>query len=267
MTSVKTSSQAPEAPSGPDVATARDVMVRLRGIRKRYDDFWAVKGVDLEIPRGELFGFLGPNGAGKTTTMMMLAGLLQPTEGTAEVAGFNVSTQTVQAKRHLGYVPDRPYVYEKLTGREFVSVLSDMYGVDPSEAETQGEHWLSVLGLAGKKNELVEGYSHGMRQRLVLAATLTFDPEVLVIDEPMVGLDPQAARLFKRLMRERCDAGRTVLMSTHTMPVAEETCDRVGIMNGGELLAVGTIDELRAKLARDGASLEEIFFAMTEGGE
>ncbi|MEM6733307.1 MAG: ABC transporter ATP-binding protein, partial [Myxococcota bacterium] len=212
MASSMTSSP-PQSPNTPSSSVSSEVMVRLRGVKKRYDDFWAVKGVDLEIPRGELFGFLGPNGAGKTTTMMMLAGLLQPSEGQVEVAGFNVTTQTVHAKQNLGYVPDRPYVYEKLTGSEFVSVLSDMYGLERAEAKTRGEHWLEVLGLSTKRNELVEGYSHGMRQRLVLAATLTFDPPVLIIDEPMVGLDPQAARLFKRLMRERCNAGRTVLMS------------------------------------------------------
>lgn len=239
-------------------------MVRLRGLKKRYDDFWAVKGLDLEIPRGELFGFLGPNGAGKTTTMMILAGLLQPTEGSAEIAGFNVVTQTVEAKRRLGYIPDRPYVYEKLSGSEFVSVLADMYGVPADAARDTGARWLEVLGLGNKRRELIEGYSHGMRQRLVLAATLTIDPEVLVIDEPMVGLDPQAARLFKRLMRERCEAGRTVIMSTHTMPVAEETCDRVGIMNQGRLLAEGTMDELRRIVPRPDATLEDVFFALTD---
>ncbi|MEO1174373.1 MAG: ABC transporter ATP-binding protein, partial [Myxococcota bacterium] len=250
--------------SATEPQSSRDVMVRLRGVKKRYDDFWAVKGLDLEIPRGELFGFLGPNGAGKTTTMMILAGLLQPTEGRAEIAGFNVVTQTVEAKRRLGYIPDRPYVYEKLTGNEFVSVLSDMYGVPIDEAKSNGAQWLQVLGLGEKRRELVEGYSHGMRQRLVLAATLTVDPEVLIIDEPMVGLDPQAARLFKRLMRERCTAGRTVIMSTHTMPVAEETCDRVGIMHRGRLLAEGTLEELRGSLSDEGATLEEVFFALTE---
>lgn len=240
-----------------------DPAIKIRGLCKRYGDFEAVKGLDIQVRAGELFGFLGPNGAGKTTTLMTLAGLLEPTAGVVEVAGFNVATHPVEAKRRLGYVPDRPYVYEKLTGREVMQLFGDLYDVERARIDALSREWLARFDLNGKADELVESYSHGMRQRLVLAATLMHDPEVLIVDEPMVGLDPWGARLLKNLMRERCDSGRTVLMSTHTLQVAEETCDRIAIIDKGSVVAYGTVNELRGNLARDGASLEEIFLAMT----
>jgi len=243
-------------------------MIRIRNLTKRYDRTEALKGINIDVEAGELFGFLGPNGAGKTTTLMILAGLLEPTSGSVEVAGFDVATQGLEVKRRLGYVPDRPYVYDKLTGRELLRLYGDLYGLERGRAERQGERWLDIFGLQDKADELVEGYSHGMKQRIILSATLLHDPGVLVVDEPMVGLDPQGARLLKDLMTQRCKSGKTVLMSTHTLQVAEETCDRVGIIHRGEIIAVGTTDELRRKMANDGASLEEIFLAMTgDGGQ
>jgi ABC-2 type transport system ATP-binding protein len=240
--------------------------IRIRGLRKRYGDFEAVRGIDFEVRAGELFGFLGPNGAGKTTTLMILAGLLRPTSGEVEVAGHSAASDPLEVKRLIGYVPDRPYVYEKLTGREVMRLFGDLYDVEPKRIDALGREWLARFDLTGKADELVESYSHGMKQRLVLAATLMHDPEVLIVDEPLVGLDPWGARLLKDLMRERCARGRTVLMSTHTLQVAEETCDRIAIINGGSIVARGTIDELRQELARDGASLEDIFLAMTAAG-
>jgi ABC-2 type transport system ATP-binding protein len=237
--------------------------IRVRGLRKRYGDFEAVRGLEIEVATGELFGVLGPNGAGKTTTLMILAGLLEPTSGEVEVAGYRLATEPLEAKRRLGYVPDRPYIYEKLTGREVMRLFGDLYDLESERIDRLSREWLATFDLAAKADQLVESYSHGMKQRLVLAATLMHDPEVLVVDEPMVGLDPAGARLLKNLMRERCDRGRTVLMSTHTLQVAEETCDRIAIIDRGCIVAHGSIDDLRRQLARDGASLEEIFLAMT----
>jgi ABC-2 type transport system ATP-binding protein len=240
-------------------------MIRLRELRKRYQnaagDVWALGGIDLAVERGELFGLLGPNGAGKTTTMLILAGLIAPTSGSAEIAGFDVQRSPRDAKRRLGYVPDRPYVYEKLTGRELLQLYADLYELDAVGRDI--DRWLEIFGMTGKADELIEGYSHGMKQRIVLAATLLRDPEVLVVDEPLVGLDPSGARLFKDLMAERCAAGRTVLMSTHTLQIAEETCHRVCILDEGKVLAVGTVDELRARFGAAGQSLEELFLGLT----
>jgi ABC-2 type transport system ATP-binding protein len=245
------------------------VMIRVDGLAKRYEnaagELWALGGIDLEVRPGELFGLLGPNGAGKTTTMLILAGLLAPTSGTAHVAGFDVATHPREAKRRTGYIPDRPYVYERLTGRELLRLYGDLYDLAPADIKAKTEHWLEVFGMQRAADELIESYSHGMKQRIVLAATLLVDPEVLIVDEPLVGLDPSGARLFKDLMKQRCGAGKTVLMSTHALEVAEATCDRVGILHRGKVVAVGTVAELRQKLAKDGASLEELFLAMIEG--
>lgn len=238
-------------------------MIRIEKLVKRYDQMEALRGISIHVQPGELFGFLGPNGAGKTTTLQILAGLLRPTSGSVWVAGFNVATHALEVKRRLGYVPDRPYVYEKLTGRELLQLFGDLYGMDRARIRSEGERWLEIFGLTAHRDDLVEGYSHGMKQRITLAATLLHDPELLIVDEPMVGLDPQNARLLKDLMRERCQRGRTVLMSTHTLQVAEETCHRVGIIHRGEIVAVGTVEELRQKLAREGATLEDIFLHMT----
>ena len=249
-------------------------MIHIRDLTKRYDATEALRGISIHVRRGELFGFLGPNGAGKTTTLQILAGLLRPTSGSATVAGFDVATHPLEVKRRIGYVPDRPYVYERLTGRELLRLFGDLYDLDRAAAERDAARWLHTFGLTEHAHELIEGYSHGMKQRIVLAATLLHDPELLIVDEPMVGLDPHGARLFKDLMRERCAQSRTVLMSTHTLQVAEETCDRVGILHRGRILAVGTVAELRARVhdAPSGngasapdrpASLEDIFLTLT----
>lgn len=241
-------------------------MIRISKLTKRYGRVEALKGIDIHVRPGELFGFLGPNGAGKTTTLSILAGLIRPTSGTVHIGGLDALAAPLQVKRIMGYVPDRPYVYEKLTGRELLRMFGDLYGMPSDVVRVQGQRWLEVFDLVEQGDELIEGYSHGMKQRITLAATLLHDPDLLIVDEPMVGLDPQNARLLKNLMQERCRRGKTVLMSTHTLQVAEETCHRVGIIHRGQIIAVGTVEELRAQLFSEGASLEDIFLQMTAEG-
>jgi len=238
-------------------------MIRIRALHKRYGDFTALRRLDLEIGAGELFGLLGPNGAGKTTTLQILAGLLAPDGGSAALCGFDVCTQRDQARRRAGYVPDRPYVYDRLTGRELLGFVAELYGMDRAAGRDATARWLERFDLSARADELIASYSHGMTQRVALAATLLPDPQVLIIDEPMVGLDPRGARLLKDLMRERCQDGKVVLMSTHSLEVAEQTCDRVGILHRGALVELGTLDQLRARSASQGQSLEAIFLEMT----
>jgi ABC-2 type transport system ATP-binding protein len=238
-------------------------VIRLRGVVKRYGKFLAVRGIDLDIARGELFGFLGPNGAGKTTTMRMIAGILPPSEGEIEVGGINILKRPMQAKAKLGFIPDRPFVYDKLTGVEFLRFTAALYGQDGKEIETRIDELLEIFELAPWKHELTESYSHGMRQKLIIASALVHRPEAIVVDEPMVGLDPKSARLLKTIFRRFVEKGGTVLMSTHTLEIIEGFCDRVGIISHGELVACGTIDELRQSAPSSGAGMEEIFLRLT----
>jgi ABC-2 type transport system ATP-binding protein len=235
-------------------------MISVRGLTKRYGSFTAVAGIDLPVRPGELFGFLGPNGAGKTTTLRMIGGILQPTSGTITVAGIDMARDPVGAKARMGYVPDRPFVYEKLTGAEFMTFVAGLYDQSGPEVERRGAQLLALFDLLNRRDELVESYSHGMRQKLIIASALMHRPQVLIVDEPMVGLDPKAARTLKELFRAYVDQGNTILMSTHTLEVAEAMCDRVGIIQRGQIRAVGTMDELRAGST---AALEEIFLRVT----
>ncbi len=237
-------------------------MIRLLDLRKRYGSFDAVKGISLEIADGEIFGFLGPNGAGKTTTIRMMAGLIKPTGGNAWLNGWSIVSEPIAAKSILGLIPDRPYLYEKLTGREYLRFLCGIYGVAPATGGPAAEALLERFGLSRWGDELVEGYSHGMKQRLIMAGALVHDPKVLVVDEPMVGLDPRGARLVKEIFRSVAAQNRTVFLSTHSLSVAEELCDRVGILSRGEIVAVGTVEELREK-ARTRGDLESVFLALT----
>ncbi|MGI9090599.1 MAG: ABC transporter ATP-binding protein [Gemmatimonadaceae bacterium] len=237
-------------------------MIRLSRLTKRYGDFTAVAGVDLVVPRGELFGFLGPNGAGKTTTLRMIAGILQPSSGTVEIAGIDLAKDPMAAKSKLGFIPDRPFIYEKLTGAEFLRFVAGLYRQSGADIERRGDELLALFDLGEWKNELVESYSHGMRQKLIIASAFVHRPEVIVVDEPMVGLDPKAARLLKELFREYVSRGNTIMMSTHTLEVAETLCDRIAIVQKGTIRALGTMEELRAN-ARSGADLEEIFLRLT----
>ncbi len=238
-------------------------MIEFRQVCKKYGTKVAVEGLDLVIPRGELFAMLGPNGAGKTTTIKMLSTLLRPTTGTVRICGIDVVAASREAVRHLGYVPDEPYLYEKLTGREFLQFIVDMYGMDPTDGKQRIEREIANFELASFVNDLAETYSHGMKQRLVFASALLHDPEVLVIDEPMVGLDPRSARLAKDLLKKRSREGMTIFMSTHTLAVAEEIADRIGIIDHGRLLCVGTMTELQHSQQRHDSTLEQLFLEVT----
>ena len=241
-------------------------MIRLEKLTKTYGKFVAVNEIDLHVPRGELFGFLGPNGAGKTTTLRMIAGILRPTAGRITLGGDDLIGNPMEAKQRLGFIPDRPFVYEKLTGAEFLRFVAGLYGQDGRVVEERIEELLEMFELSVWKNELVESYSHGMRQKLIISSALIHKPECIVVDEPMVGLDPKGARLLKDIFRAFVGRGGTVLMSTHTLEVAQAMCDRIAIIQEGLIVARGTIDELRQQTAAGDASLEELFLRLT-GGE
>lgn len=238
-------------------------MIRLTNLTKRYGAFTAVDGIDLEVPRGELFGFLGPNGAGKTTTLRMIAGILRPTSGAAQIAGVDVAKDPIAAKARLGYIPDRPFIYEKLTGAEFLRFVAGLYDQHGPDVEHRARELLALFDLEEWRDELVESYSHGMRQKLIISSAFVHRPDVIVVDEPMVGLDPKAARILKDLFREYTRRGHTIMMSTHTLEVAETMCDRIGIIQGGKIRACGTMEQLRANAEAGATGLEEIFLKLT----
>lgn len=238
-------------------------MIQLDQVTKRYGTFTAVDRLDLTVPRGTLFGLLGPNGAGKTTAVRMLAGILQPSSGRVWIAGIDVQADPEGAKRHLGYIPDRPYLYEKLTGAEFLRFVAGLYGQDGREVDRRVDELLTLWGLETWRDELIETYSHGMRQKLVVASALVHRPDVIVVDEPMVGLDPRAARQLKELFRGFVRRGGTLLMSTHSLEIAEALCDRIAIIQEGRIRAQGTMADLRELAASGDASLEEIFLKLT----
>ncbi len=240
-------------------------MIRLQQVFKRYGRFEAVRGLDLHIRGGELFGLLGPNGAGKTTTLRMIAGILAPTAGTIEIAGIDVMRRPMLAKANLGFIPDRPFVYDKLTGAEFLRFTAALFGQDGAAVERRLDELLELFELTRWKHELTESYSHGMRQKLIIASALVHRPKVIVVDEPMIGLDPKSVRLLKQIFRSFVKRGGTVLMSTHTLEIVEELCDRVGIIRQGELAACGTIDDLRRGDDNRDAGLEELFLRLTGG--
>lgn len=238
-------------------------MIRLTDLTKRYRRLTAVDGMNLTVAQGELFGFLGPNGAGKTTTLRMIAGILRPTSGTVEIGGVNVDRHPMQAKARLGYIPDRPFVYDKLTGAEFLRFAAALYGQDGPPVERRIDELLELFELTQWRDELTESYSHGMRQKLIISGALVHRPDVIVVDEPMVGLDPRGARILKDLFRRFVDRGGTVLMSTHTLEVAETLCDRIAIVHRGRIAAQGTMTELRTQTASEGMSLEQLFLKLT----
>jgi ABC-2 type transport system ATP-binding protein len=236
-------------------------MIELKSLTKNYGSFTAVDSIDLRVPDGELFGFLGPNGAGKTTTLRMIAGILQPTSGTIHLAGIDLDKDPLAAKSKLGFIPDRPFIYEKLTGAEFLRFVAGLYGQDGVKVEHRGRELMALFDLEDWADELVESYSHGMRQKLIISSAFIHRPQVIVVDEPMVGLDPKATRILKDLFREYVRRGNTIMMSTHTLEVAENLCDRIAIIQSGRIRAVGTIAELRAEAM--GSGLEEIFLKLT----
>jgi ABC-2 type transport system ATP-binding protein len=238
-------------------------MISLTCLTKKYGGFTAVNAIDLDVPRGELFGFLGPNGAGKTTTLRMIAGILKPTSGTVRIAGVDLAADPTRAKARLGFIPDRPFIYEKLTGVEFLRFVAGLYGQAGPEVEHRSRELLALFDLEEWRNELVESYSHGMRQKLIISSAFVHRPDVIVVDEPMVGLDPKAARILKDLFREYTRRGHTIMMSTHTLEVAQSLCDRIAIIQNGVIRACGTMAELRASSEGGTAGLEEIFLRLT----
>ncbi|HOK07326.1 MAG TPA: ABC transporter ATP-binding protein [Syntrophales bacterium] len=238
-------------------------MIVLKELTKRYDRVLAVDRLSLRLEAGEIFGFIGPNGAGKTTTIRMLGGVLKPTAGAIEIGGVSLLERPVEAKRMIGFIPDRPYLYEKLTGMEFMTFTADLYGVD-GDVEGKAMGLLERFDLLNRRHELIEAYSHGMRQRLIIAAALLHDPAAIVVDEPMVGLDPTAVKMVKDIFRDLARRGKTIFMSTHTLSVAEDICDRIGIIHGGSLIALGTVGDLRRSAGVGEGDLEEVFMRLTE---
>ncbi len=237
-------------------------MIRLENIEKRYGSFQALHPLNLHVRKGEVFGFLGPNGAGKTTTIRMLAGVLVPTAGRVSINGIDLVKNPIESKRHVGYIPDRPYLYDKLTAREFLQFVGGMYGISQAEIAKRGEELLSENGLLDRADELIEAYSHGMKQRLVLTSSLLHRPQLLIVDEPMVGLDPHGAKRIKDQFRTIAQEGRTVFLSTHSLDVAQEVCDRVGILFKGRLIALGEVQTLLND--QSSSDLEEVFLKLTQ---
>ncbi len=235
-------------------------MIEVRGVTKRFGSKCAVDRLDLEVRSGELFAFLGPNGAGKTTTIKMICGLLAPTAGIVRVGGHEASSQ--QARQLLGYVPDQPYLYDKLTGREFLRFVVEMYGLEPARAARRILELIEIFEMGDYVDELCESYSQGMKQRVVFASALVHDPRVLVVDEPLVGLDPRQRRIVKDLFVQQARSGCAVLMSTHLLAIAEELADRIGIVDRGRMLATGTLDQLRDQVKHHGP-LEDLFLKLT----
>ncbi len=241
-------------------------MIELTNLTKLYRGLRAVDNLTLRIGKGIVFGFLGPNGAGKTTTIKMMAGVLKPTAGQVVIDGIDIARDPSEAKRRVGFVPDQPFVYEKLTGREFLQFVAGLYGLNHVQSLNGNiNELLELFELSHWSDELIESFSHGMKQRLVMCAALLHDPEVIVVDEPMVGLDPKGARLVKDIFRKQAQKGRTIFMSTHSLEVAQEVCQEIAIIQAGKIIATGTAEELKKQAGVDG-NLENIFLKLTEGG-
>jgi ABC-2 type transport system ATP-binding protein len=239
-------------------------MISIQNVTKNYGPKVAVDNLSLEIAAGEFFAVLGPNGAGKTTTIKMLAGLLRPTAGKLVVSGVDVQQDPIAAKRLCAYVPDQPFLYDKLSGIEFMNFIADLYEVDGASRQKEIERLVDLFGMKDFVRELTEAYSHGMKQRLVLAATLLHRPKVILVDEPLVGLDPHTARLVKQVFRDQARGGTSIFMSTHVLSVAEDFADRIGIMMQGKIVGLGRMEDLRRQAQLEG-KLEDVFFKITEG--
>ncbi|MBN1574413.1 MAG: ABC transporter ATP-binding protein [Deltaproteobacteria bacterium] len=239
-------------------------MIEIKGLCKDYGRIRAVNNLNLAVGRGEFFGFLGPNGAGKTTTIKIMAGLLRPTSGEVGLGGHDLEKEMFEAKGITSYIPDKPFLYEKLTGREFLRFVSGLYRVKDDNVAEKTEELIETFSMAEWIDDMVEGYSHGMKQKLVMAQALIHDPKIIIVDEPMVGLDPRSIKLVKEIFSGLSKNGVTIFMSTHTLGHAQEMCDRIGIIHRGKLVALGTIDELMRTAHTKGRELEEIFFILTE---
>jgi len=239
-------------------------MITIEGLVKDYGKIRAVNNLNLTVGDGEFFGFLGPNGAGKTTTIKIMAGLLRATSGSVSINGFDISRDTVDAKKVTAYIPDKPFLYDKLTGREFLRFVGELYNMERSKIDVKTDELKEIFSMSEWIDELIEGYSHGMKQKMVMSSALVHNPEVIIVDEPMVGLDPRSIKLVKEMYTDLAGNGVTIFMSTHTLEHAQQMCQRIGIINRGELVAVGTIDELMKTAHTRHRELEEIFFTLTE---
>lgn len=244
-----------------------DIAITMTNLTKMYGTSKAVDDVSFNVNKGELFGFLGPNGAGKTTTIKMLIGLLEPTSGEAEIMGVNMWEDPLEAKKFISYVPDQPNLYPKLTGREYLEFVASVFQMNVDTFQKNAEELLTLFSLSDRADELVESYSHGMKQKIAICGALVHEPDILFLDEPTVGLDPKSARDLKNILREKCDAGMTIFMSTHILEIAEQMCDRIGIIANGNMLTLGTMNELRELEGESEGSLEDIFLQLTGGEE
>ena len=240
-------------------------MIKLINLTKLYRGLRAVDNLNLKVEKGTIFGFLGPNGAGKTTTIKMMAGVMKPTDGQIIINGMDISRKPSEVKRCIGFIPDRPFLYEKLTGLEFLNFIAGLYNLDHSSSlHSHTIGLLELFELSHWSDELIESYSHGMKQRLVMCAALIHKPEVIIVDEPMVGLDPRAARLVKNIFKDQAQKGTTIFMSTHSLEVAQEVCGQIAIIQTGKIIATGTAEDLKRE-AGVGGNLEDIFLKLTEG--
>jgi len=246
--------------------TALDSIL-IENLTKRFGAYKAVDRIGLHVAQGEIFGFLGPNGAGKTTTIKMLAGLLKPDEGRIIINGFEMTTEPLKCKKITGYIPDRPYLYEKLTGMEFLQFVASLYDLPRKTFDTNTTRLLKLFDLSGWRHYLIESYSHGMRQKLIMSSVFMLETPVIVVDEPMVGLDPKSARIVKELFRNHAEGGGSIFLSTHSLEIAEELCDRIAIILEGGLKAIGTLASLRDEARMQHSGLEDVFLQLTGAHE
>lgn len=238
-------------------------LLQIRNLSKTFADFSAVNAINLDVSGGEIYGFLGPNGAGKTTTIKMLAGLLQPSAGSIKICGQSLEQNPAFCKNNTGYIPDRPFLYEKLTGIEYLSFIASLYTTSEPQPLQCAEQYLELFDLSQWKNHLIEGYSHGMRQKLIMTSVFMLDQQLIIVDEPMIGLDPKSARIVKELFRKKAQAGTAIFLSTHSMEIAEELCDQIGIIVQGSIKATGNITDLRENAEDKNGNLEDIFLELT----
>lgn len=241
----------------------RGSALKLRGVAKRYGDIVAVDYIDLDVEYGEIFGLLGPNGSGKTTTLKMILGLVKPDSGSVNALGISVEENPIEVKRRVGYVPESPRMYEFLTGLEYLDLTGDIYGMSPAEKKDRIDQYLEALQLEGREGDMISSYSQGMKQKVAVISALMHSPQLLLLDEPLSGLDPRSARIIKDLLRELASDGVTTILSTHVLEIAQAMCDRIAIMYEGRLLALGTMEELREKARMPGSDLEDIFLKLT----
>jgi ABC-2 type transport system ATP-binding protein len=239
-------------------------LIEIESLVKDFGRIRAVDNLSLSISDGEFFGFLGPNGAGKTTTIKILTGLLKPTSGRVRIENFDLKVDMVKAKGITAYIPDKPFLYEKLTGREFLKFIGGLYNIDGNAIKEKEDELVELFSMGEWIDDLIEGYSHGMKQKMVMSSALIHDPRIIIVDEPMVGLDPKSIRLVKEIFTGLAKKGVTIFMSTHTLSHAQEMCDRIGIINRGKLIAMGNIEQLMKTAHTKRRELEEIFFTLTE---